>query len=408
MSADLASTIPYIAQTPAPYINQRERLHGLDLLRSAAILLVIVWHLPRAVYPFQWRPATWAGVDLFFVLSGYLIGSQLLRPYANNLRPSYLDFFLRRAMRILPAYLVVLLIYFAIPQFREQPNISPWWKFLTFTQNLGLDAHSAGAFSHAWSLCVEEHFYLLLPIIVYWFMRRPSLMKAGVLAAAIMLFGLIARSFLWMHYIAPINTPGWRLGNEYLETIYYPTYTRLDGLLVGVLLAATKLFRPAWWIKITSHGNALLGAGIFILTISFWICQDMFSFATAVVGYPLIAAGFGLLVLSSLSQGSILARHRVIGATTGATLAYSTYLTHKAVMHLDQQYLSRFLPLEGLFGLAVYGFSFLVVASALYFFVERPFLKLRDKILGGQLRTSKRYPLPEGANVDEALRPMTT
>jgi peptidoglycan/LPS O-acetylase OafA/YrhL len=375
--------------TPTKVIGgaQRERLHGLDLLRTVAIFLVIAWHLPHSVYPFHWRPATWAGVDLFFVLSGYLIGSQLLRPYTNNLRPSYLDFFLRRAIRILPAYLVVLLIYFTIPEFREQPTISPFWKLLTFTQNLGLDAHTTGAFSHAWSLCVEEHFYLVLPIIVLWFMRRPSLMKAGLLTAAIVLFGLIVRSFLWMRYIAPIDPHGWQLGNEYLETIYYPTYTRLDGLLVGVLLAATKLFRPAWWTEITSHGNALLGAGILILTISFWICQNMFSLATAVVGYPLLATGFGLLVLSSLSKGSVLAKHRIIGATTGATLAYSTYLTHKEVMHLDQLYLGSVLPLKGIAGLLVYGFSFLVVANMLYFAIERPCMKLRDRVLGSRLKT---------------------
>ncbi|MGA3007981.1 MAG: hypothetical protein ABSE59_08835, partial [Opitutaceae bacterium] len=159
---------------------------------------------------------------------------------------------------------------------------------------------------------------------------------------------------------------------------------------------------------ITSHGNALFGAGILILTISFWICQDMFSLATAVVGYPLLATGFGLLVLSGVSQGSVLAKHRVMGAATGATLAYSTYLTHKAVMHLDQQYLGRVLPLEGLFGLVIYGASFLIVASTLYFFVERPFLKLRDKVLGSQLRTSKGHPLLEGAYVKEALHPITT
>jgi peptidoglycan/LPS O-acetylase OafA/YrhL len=365
------------------------------LLRTAAIFLVVIWHLPHSVYPFHWRPATWAGVDLFFVLSGYLIGSQLLRPYTNNLRPSYLDFFLRRAIRILPAYLVVLLIYFTIPQFRERSTIAPLWKFLTFTQNLGLDADTTGAFSHAWSLCVEEHFYLVLPIVVFWIMRRPSLMKAGLFTAAIVLFGLFVRSFLWMHYIAPIDPHDWRLGNEYLETIYYPTYARLDGLLVGVLLAATKLFRPAWWKEITSHGNALLGAGILILTISFWICQNMFSLATAVIGYPLLAAGFGLLVLSSLSKGSVLEKHRVLGATTGATLAYSTYLTHKEVMHLDRLYLGSVLPMDGMVGLLIYGLSFLVVAGALYFAIERPCMNLKDRILGSRLKTFPQIAHPE-------------
>src|SRR5437879_3378262 len=96
-----------------------ERFYGLDLLRTAAILLVIMWHLPRSIYPFHWKPATWAGVDLFFVLSGYLIGSQLLRPYTLNSQPSFTNFYVRRAIRVLPAYLVVVVVYFLVPLFRE-------------------------------------------------------------------------------------------------------------------------------------------------------------------------------------------------------------------------------------------------------------------------------------------------
>jgi peptidoglycan/LPS O-acetylase OafA/YrhL len=364
------------------HANSGERLHGLDLLRTLAILMVISWHLPRTLFPHQWKPATWAGVDLFFVLSGYLIGSQLLRPYSRAARPSYLDFFLRRTFRVLPAYLVVVAAYFTIPQFREEPNISPIWRFLTFTQNFGLDASAVGAFSHAWSLCVEEHFYLVLPLIVFWFMRKPSLKRACLTTALIVSFGLILRGLLWMDSIKPMwdhNTRG--LGVRYLETIYYPTYTRLDGLLVGVLLAAAKLFKPALWKRITQHGNAVFWSGIFVLGFSFWICQDMFSFSTAVFGYPLLALGFGLLVMSCLCPSSFLAKHRFYGASFGATLAYSTYLTHKEVMHFDRQYFGQFVRMDGAVGLVIYAVSFLGSACVLYFCVERPFLKLRDRVL---------------------------
>jgi len=357
--------------------------------------MVMFWHLPWASLPFPWRPATWAGVDLFFVLSGYLIGTQLLRPYARGDRPSYLDFFLRRTFRVLPAYLVVLLAYFSIPQFREEPGISPIWRFLTFTQNFGLDASVVGAFSHAWSLCVEEHFYLVLPLIVYWFTRKPSFKKACWVTASIVAFGLSLRGALWIHSVGPLREHYARgLSNLYIKTIYYPTYTRLDSLLVGVLVAATQLFRPDWWRRIAIHGNALLAAGILVVGFSFWLCQDMTSFSTAVFGFPLLAVGFGLLVMSCLCPDSFLAKHRFYGASIGATLSYSTYLTHKEVMHLDRLYFGSFVRMDGPAGLAIYAVTFLGAACVLYFCVERPFLRLRDKILTRR-----------NANGDGTLRP---
>jgi peptidoglycan/LPS O-acetylase OafA/YrhL len=107
----------------------------------------------------------------------------------------------------------------------------------------------------------------------------------------------------------------------------------------------------------------------------------MQSFSTAVFGFPLLALGFGVLVLSCLSPGSFLANHRFPGASNGATLAYSTYLTHKEVMHLDRLYFGSYVQMDGPAGLAIYAVTFLGAACVLYFGVERPFLKLRDRIL---------------------------
>ena len=108
------------------------RVPGLDLMRGIAILWVMLFHfrfmisMPHALY---W-PARygWMGVDLFFVLSGYLIGSQLMRPYLKGSTPSLAGFYFRRAFRILPAYLTVLSLYLAIPGFREAPGLSPTWR----------------------------------------------------------------------------------------------------------------------------------------------------------------------------------------------------------------------------------------------------------------------------------------
>jgi len=252
--------------------------------------------------------------------------------------------------------------------------------------NFGLDAGASGAFSHAWSLCVEEHFYLVLPVIVLWFMRRPSLARACKVSAAIVFGGLVLRGVLWVHFVGPMRETGWP-GLIYLREIYYPTYNRLDGLLAGVLLAAIRIFKPAIWARFTNKGNVALCLGVAVLAAALWICQDMTSLWTATIGYPLLALGFALLVVASMSVSSMIGKYRVPGTTLGATLAFGTYLTHKEVMHLDRLYLSGCVSLAGCQGLVVYLASFLLVAGALHVAVERPFLRLRDRLLGTTLRT---------------------
>jgi peptidoglycan/LPS O-acetylase OafA/YrhL len=357
----------------------RERLAGLDLLRALAITLVVLWHFPLAVFPFHWRPATWAGVDLFFVLSGYLIGTQLLRPFAEQRRPSIRDFFLRRMFRVLPAYGVVLAIYFLVPGFREWPVLAPLWRFLTFTLNFGLDASKTGAFSHAWSLCVEEHFYLVLPVIVFALMRRPSARRTAIVAGGLLLGGMLLRAslyyfLLYKHPYRPDESPGAR----FLQIIYYPTYNRLDGLTVGVLIAAVRLFRPAWWARLAGFGNEILALAAVVLVGAFCLCQQMRSFSTAVFGYPLLALGFGLLLIASLSPHCFLSRQRFFGVTLIATLSYSLYLTHKEIMHLDDLYLHGWLVQVGLIRMGLYLGSFLVAAEMLYWSVERSGFRLRN------------------------------
>jgi peptidoglycan/LPS O-acetylase OafA/YrhL len=115
------------------------RLNGLDHLRAFAIAYVFLFHYKNLAPHPKWLEAVgsfgWSGVDLFFVLSGYLIGGQLLAVQAAG-RPLALgDFYIKRFFRIVPVYLVLVALYFLVPAFREIPTITPLWKFLTFTQN---------------------------------------------------------------------------------------------------------------------------------------------------------------------------------------------------------------------------------------------------------------------------------
>src|SRR5437868_6227964 len=150
-----------------PRFQDRERQPGLDFLRALAIVVVVIYHAGIMGFPLPGRVHRWGwvGVDLFFVLSGYLIGGQVLAPLAHDRQVKLKRFFARRALRIMPAYFVVLGIYFLLPSWREYPDMAqPLWKFLLSIQNVAL--HGGTAFSHAWSLAVEDQFYLALPFIL--------------------------------------------------------------------------------------------------------------------------------------------------------------------------------------------------------------------------------------------------
>lgn len=374
------------------------RLFGLDTLRALAIVTVMLYHLtifgelPERILPFTYFG--WMGVDLFFVLSGFLIGQQALRPYFTGQQLSISEFYRRRAYRILPAYLTVLALYFLIPAWRESPNLPPLWKFLTFTMNFGIsfDRH---AFSHAWSLCVEEHFYLLLPILVMLLMRRPSARKTIAVFASVLLAGIALRAFLITHYPDDVWTG-----------IYYPSYTRLDGLLTGVALATIRTFRPAWWQTLMQRGHALLLTGIVCVGCVVWMFRnhDLGSDTGSamwgvIVGFPLLSLGLGLITASSVSKNGLLSGIKIPGAETIATLAFSLYLTHKAIGHLLMQQFPRITSPQGPASWLLYTVACLSAASLLHFAVERPFLHIRDH----SIRHKSNAALEEEMRQDPAL-----
>jgi len=370
-----------------PASSAAGRQPGLDLLRAVAILVVALHHtwtdaVPEILIPVQ--RFGWMGVDLFFLLSGYLIGSQLLRPHATGLRPSLREFYVRRALRILPAFLVVLAAYYLVPHLREDPNMAPLWRFLTFTMNLGFDRSKGAAFSHAWSLCVEEYFYLLFPLVCVALMYRPSLRWAVSAIGLVAIAGLLVRFVSWMFFVGPfLNLHGADAADAviYPEYIYYPTYTRLDGLLIGVTLASIRFFRPAWWGWAMERGHGLGAGGLALTGCAIWLCIDRTSLSASVFGFPLLSLGLGLLLASSLSANGVLARLKLPGVGVIATLAYSFYLTHKAVMHLDRLFISNWVALKGSVGLLIYAATCFAAAYALHVAVERPFLRMRERLL---------------------------
>lgn len=361
------------------------RLPGLDLLRAVAIVWVMAFHtfwLGGVVDQGIVSRSGWMGVDLFFALSGFLIGTQVLRPLSQGGGLAFGDFYLRRAFRILPAFWVVLACYALWPTLREVPGIRPAWEYLSFTMNLLPAPAAQAAFSHVWSLCVEEHFYLLFPLFAWTLARRGSVAMTMSIAACLVLGGIALRGWLWMHRLQPVMLDGGAAGPVYLRYLYDPTWARLDELLDGVLLAAFCCYRERGWAWLQAHANAVSALGLGIVGICVvWFDGRRMDWPPNVFGYPLLALGLTLLVAAGASARGVLGRLAVPGAGWVARVSYSLYLTHKAVYMLVHRHLGAWVEGHGLLTLLAYALAVLAVGAALHYGVERPFLRLRRRVL---------------------------
>jgi peptidoglycan/LPS O-acetylase OafA/YrhL len=375
-------------------INSPEKLYGLDHLRALAILFVFLFHyfILSAGQP-KWLPGFakfgWTGVDLFFVLSGFLISSQLFAQIKQGQAISFRVFFLKRFFRIIPAFWITVGLYLCFPVFREKESLPPVWKFLTFTQNLGLNLKDFGTFSHAWSLCVEEHFYLFLPIILILLQFSKLFKKAYWLIIVLFLFGFAIRIYSFNNlYLPEINNENnWMYWYKY---IYYPTYNRLDGLLVGVSIAGIYQFLPEIWNRISKFGNHFLIFSLLILTGAYFLCEDTQSYSSSIFGFPLVAIGYGFMVVGAISPTSFLFKWNSKVTTFIASLSYAIYLTHKGIIHITHQILADF-KIDANLMLVICIATCSIAAFILNFMVEKPFMKLRNKIIKHK-STSQEYP----------------
>jgi peptidoglycan/LPS O-acetylase OafA/YrhL len=356
------------------------RIHGLDTLRALAIVLVFMYHYMVFVsandtFGFLSRIG-WVGVDLFFALSGYLIGNQILAGLRDSRGFSLTNFYTRRLLRTLPNYYVLLALYALWPWFRGERELPPLWKFLTFTQNLFLQPGTA--FSHAWSLCIEEQFYMVLPALaVMVAAMRGARTIAWLLVAFSFIAGMAIRAWCWAHYVG--DSAQGEL--NYMKYIYYSSFCRFDELVAGVALALLKNHHGALWRRITAHGNATGALGLLATGATFacWLADDR-GIAMTVFGYPMLAVSFALLIVAAVSERSVLRSARVPGAASLALWSYAIYLTHKQVCVLARPALAA-LGYGPDSAVAVIAMTALSIFSGwlLYRAVETPFLLLRDR-----------------------------
>jgi len=373
--------------------HNNNRLYGLDTLRAIAIIIVLIYHYKVVVsrdniFGFM-SQLGWTGVDLFFVLSGYLIGNQILSAFAKGQDFSLKLFYIRRFLRTLPNYYFVLALYFIFPVALSGTTTAPLWSFLTFTQNL--DLRAGETFTHSWSLCIEEQFYLIFPVIALLIAyTKRSIALGWVAIVGTMLIAMFLRGYNWhAHGEAAISM------QSFMENIYYSSFTRVDELLPGVAIALLKNFHPAAYAAILRRGNLLLVVGLASVGIMFYVFQNYAyikgygtTFQVVTFGYSLLAISFAILVLAALSPHSALHRIRIPGTASLALWSYAIYLIHKPLFQVLKAPLTEYgVDINGWLGVAIIMAVSIFCGWALYFFVETPFMNLRARFYPSNTKT---------------------
>ena len=341
-----------------------KRNFGLDLLRASAIAAVFVGHeITLTGIPILCELGT--GVDLFFVLSGFLIGRIYFR---SSTQPDFtpVRFWRSRWWRTIPPYLAALALYLLIDRVLLQPpNPELPWYYCLFLQNyLGMTG-----FGPSWSLCVEEHFYLSLPILAFLadrFIGR----KSFFYLLPIMFFvpTLLRITFLQLLGLSPSE---W----------YYMTHFHCDGLIAGLWLAYlfverpdvfAALRKPAVWI------SPIIPIALGVMP----LCSPKYAYIFSIYWYAVIAVGFSgwLLWAYDLHWWPSNAPARLVcQAIQGLALcSYSVYLTHTTIDVLIRSWLIHW-P-RGIVKTSLVMLVTFAVGVLFYFLFERPAILIRDRI----------------------------
>jgi peptidoglycan/LPS O-acetylase OafA/YrhL len=242
-------------------------------------------------------------------------------------------------------------------------------------QNIAL--HGGTAFSHAWSLAVEDQFYLALPFLLLFLYRRPH--AAVVVPCLIVIGGIALRALLAAQNPSIDGGVSFR---GFQAWIYYPTWTRLDPLVFGVVLAAIEKFRPNWWQRLINCAPWLWlpALGLIVYALYLGETKDL-TVSACVWQFPLIAVGMAALLVCAVSPRLPLYRVAIPGAAFIASIAYSAYLIQKLVINGVEQFCTNH-NIDPTSAAALLGVELCVYAAAtlLFLSVERPFLQLRGRL----------------------------
>ncbi|RPI92655.1 MAG: acyltransferase [Chloroflexi bacterium] len=352
-----------------------KRSQALDAVRGIAIILVLIWHyLPRdggevpgfilsSTYLF------WSGVDLFFVLSGFLIAGILLQNAGS--RNYFSTFYIRRAARILPLYLLLIGAFIVLirwgPDLLELQKLSrrhlPYWSYFTFTQNFlyaGRQMMNDPLIDVTWSLAVEEQFYIFLSLFIRNLNKKKSILVIVTIALIILapILRFLAPNFL-VAYLLPLH--------------------RADSLMLGVLLALIWQWDKGREFMCKHVGFFRWSLVILFLVVAYLTYRGVW--IGDVFGHLGLALFYGnvvvlALILSGKEGRFNLLKNRVL--EWFGLRSYGIYLLHKPVQLLIPFLVTWFLhdTLSPWIMVAIFLIVLFVISELSYRIVEKPIMSL--------------------------------
>lgn len=354
-----------------------KRFKQIDILRTLAIVLVLGRHItpcPEQTSSFFhsfteiWRRGGWTGVDLFFVLSGFLVSGLLFREHEKFGKLRIGHFLIRRGFKIYPAFWLMIGFTVFHGHLRhltlKVPNLT--------CEVLFFQSYFPHMWNHTWSLAVEEHFYFLLAIGLFFLTRRRS---EDPFASVPIIFGIVAVFCLTLRIIGSFRLP-------YLhETHVFPSHLRIDSLLFGVVLSYWYHRFPIKFFEFAHKYRHLLlitGGALFLPTFCFSIESTPFIYT---YGFALLYIGSGCLLAASLGFHPPTSPVAKAVAYTGSH-SYSVYLWHMPVALYGTEIVGRHLHRPDSW--YVYAASYLLGSIAfgvvMAILVEMPVLNLRDRL----------------------------
>jgi peptidoglycan/LPS O-acetylase OafA/YrhL len=383
--------------------RERKRNIQLDVVRGVAILLVFGRHFPVpqlegpvAVLSTVWYRIGWIGVDLFFVLSGFLIGGLLISESHRFGRINVATFVIRRGLKLYPGYFVFISYLLLMPLAKSvHQGTDPvatlsqmWgalWPNLVFLQNyLGSPA------GHTWSLAVEEHFYLLLPFAL------AALTAGGHARLIVPLCISMAPVFLGLRVMSVL------IGDPLAETMA-ATHLRLDALLWGVGIRGTAQFFPARFQVLREWRSVLVVTGVLLWMPNVFIAPETVFIRT--VGLTATFLGSGAFLIAAYhTHAHDFGRFKILAVPVASLVAwigfysYGIYLWHVTVFGiLEREVVGRLNGLTvsnevtWLVSVIALGAGAVLVGAAATRVIEVPVLQVRDRIF-----PSKTAGLPTG------------
>ena len=360
---------------------------GLDIMRAVAAILIVVYHYD--IHRIEgisnitkvFFGTLWSMVDLFFVLSGFLIASGWFKEIKNKGHASFKDFYIKRFFRILPLYYAVVAFYWIKNVIiMKRMNYNPL-NFIFFIQNYIGDM---GNFSVSWSLAVEEHFYLLFPITSIILIKIIKKKNTILVWPLFILIITILRYIKAQELYPLMQEMSAKEAHDLFESrIYIPTHLRLDGLLYGIFLASLRVFREDLWNRLKEYKSLLYLVGITSLISSFWFSEHRYEILQMSFSFTLMALSFSILLIPLFHENFDMTKISSKVTAHIATLSYPIYLLHYPSFYLIDV-MFHFLGIKNEQGYFNFFFTMIFIYAISFlanYLIEEPMLKLRKKIL---------------------------